>query len=774
MKKILFITASKISLVSLVFLLATGLMAQEQLTSPEVPSKKVKVVDVKQNKTVSTQSILSKIRTAPGEIFSREVLNEDIKRLYAMGYFTDVSADVQGFEDGLKVVFIITEKPIIKQILFDGNRYIGDKKLDGIVKSKVGEFLDNRQLKDDLAEIYRLYEKNGFHLASVNFDTAIDKNTNKAQVTFLINEGVKSKVKRILISGNKSFKAGKLLKLMKTKRASLFSSGFFKKEVFDEDIETLKVFYEDNGFMDVKVKFFLDYTRNNRFITINIMIEEGNKYLVGDIAVRGNKVFSKEAITPKLKMKTSSIFSHNALKREEQIIQDLYFEKGYIFADVKTDTLLNEKTGRINVTYNIIENEVCYVDKIIIKGNTKTKDVVIRRELRIFPGDRFDGVKLRRSKEKLYNLGFFEEIAYDIEEGSSPTKRNLVVTVKEAKTGEFSFGGGYSSIDRLIGFIEIVQNNFDIFNFPNFTGAGQVLKVRAEFGKTRKDYLLSFTEPWIFDRPISFGFDLYKRTNYRSGTSGFSYDEERTGGDIRLGKAFGEFNRANLTYRLEEVKISDVPSNASSDFRDEEGTNNISSLACEVSRDTRDSTFNPTKGYSTYFSTEVAGGPFGADKDFIKYLTGGSLYMTHFERFVLELSLRAGIVDTFSDSIRVPVYERFFAGGGTTVRGYKERKVGPKDVSGEPIGGKASIIANAEYTFPLFEQVKGAVFYDVGNVWSKVSDIGSGGYKSGAGIGARIKTPLGPIKLDYGVPLEKLAGEEKRKGRFYFSMSRGF
>lgn len=749
------------------------LIAQEESTQMQQELKKVKTVEVRQNKTVSTQTIISKIRTSPGEVFSREILNEDIKRLYSLGYFTDVSVDVQEYKDGLKVIFIITEKSIIKQVLFSGNRSIRDKKLQEIVKSKVGEFLDNRQLKDDVTEIYRLYEKKGFHLANIDSDISIDTSTNKATVTFKIDEGVKSKVKTITITGNKSFRTGKLLKLIKTKRAGLFSAGFFKKDVVDEDIERLKIFYEDNGFINVKITPHTEYTKDNRFINISIEIEEGNKYQVGDIRIKGNKVFSVEEIFSKLKMKTGSIFSRNALKKDEQNVHDLYFEKGYIFADARADTLLNEKTENIDISYNIIEGEVCYVDKIIIKGNTKTKDVVIRRELRIFPGDQFDGVKLRRSKEKLYNLGFFEEISYDIEEGSSPTKKNLVVTVKETKTGEFSFGGGYSSIDRLVGFIEIAQNNFDIMNFPNFTGAGQSLKVRAELGRTRKDYLISFTEPWIFDRPILFGFDLYRTTHYRSGTSGFSYDEQRTGGDMRLGKAFGEFNRGDLTYRLEEVKISDVPTNASADFKAEEGTNTVSSLMCQVSRDTRDSVFNPTRGYTGYFSTEIAGGPFGADKDFIKNLAGVSVYFTHFEDFVLELKLRGGTVDTFSDAPKVPIYERFFAGGANTIRGYKERKIGPKDISGEPIGGESMIIANVEYTFPLFEYIKGAAFYDVGNVWEKLSDIGSGDYKSGTGLGVRIKTPIGPVRLDYGFPLDEPPGE-KKKGRFYFSMSRGF
>ncbi|MFH0838912.1 MAG: outer membrane protein assembly factor BamA [Candidatus Omnitrophota bacterium] len=773
MKKLFLMVTYAMVLCVSCFLFCPFVCAEDQTGNPQESAKEVKLIEVKQNKSVSTPTIIAKIRTAPGEIFSKEVLNEDIKRLYATGYFTDVSVDVQGYEDGVKVIFIITEKPIIRQILFEGNRSIQAKRLQDIVKSKEGEFLDNRQLKDDVSEIYKLYEKKGFHLAQVNYSTTVDANTNKVQVIFTVDEGIKSKVRNIFLTGNASFKTKKLLKLMKTRKAALFSSGYFKEEVFDEDIERLKIFYEDNGFIEAKVGSSLEYTSGNRFINIHIEVSEGKKYFVGETQISGNKIFDVTDIKSKLKMKKNSVFSQSALKKDEQNIQDLYFEQGYIFADVRSATVVNESTGSIDVTYNIAEGELCYVDKIIVKGNTKTKDVVIRRELRIFPGDKFDGVKLRRSKEKLYNLGYFEEIGYDIEEGSAPTKKNLVVTVKETKTGEFSFGGGYSSIDRLVGFIEIAQNNFDIMSFPNFTGAGQVLRIRAELGKSRRDYLVSFTEPWIFGRPVSFGFDLYRRTQYRSGTSGFSYDEQRTGGDVRLGRSFGEFNRGELTYRLEEVKISDVPADASEDFTAEEGANVLSSLNFLFSRDTSDNIFNPTRGYNAYISTEVTGGPFGGDKDFISHNAGGSVYFTHFKNFVLELKLRAGIVDVFSNAERVPIYERFFAGGANTIRGYKERKVGPKDISGEPIGGKSLLIGNAEYTFPLFEYLKGAVFYDVGNVWSKISDIGSGGYKAGAGLGVRVKTPLGPIKVDFGYPLSKTSGE-KKQGRFYFNMTRGF
>ena len=435
-------------------------------------------------------------------------------------------------------------------------------------------------------------------------------------------------------------------------------------------------------------------------------------------------------------------------------------------------------TDRIDITYTLAEGEVAYVNKINIRGNTKTKDVVIRRELRIKPGERYDGAKLRRSKERLYNLGYFEDITFDTEETAEPDKRNMVVDVKETKTGEFSFGGGFSSIDKLIGFVEIEQKNFDMLNFPTFTGDGQDIRLRGEFGSTRKNYLLSWTEPWIFDKPLSFGFDLYASEHNKSGSTGYAYDETRQGGDIRFGKEFNESFRGDFTYKIENVDISNLDSNVSQALKDEEGGNTIASAMTQLTNDTTDNKFNPTKGSILVGSIEVAGGPFGGDKDFAKFFNSISHYST-IGSFLLELKLRDGVVTTYGgNNGAVPVYERFFAGGTYTVRGFKERDIGPKDQSGDPIGGGTLAIANAELTAPIMENLKGAFFVDAGNVWHVPDSkprggISSGGIRMGVGVGVRIKTPIGPVKLDYGFPVNP-ADDQSKTGRIHFSMSRGF
>jgi len=449
-------------------------------------------------------------------------------------------------------------------------------------------------------------------------------------------------------------------------------------------------------------------------------------------------------------------------------------------------TILNQSTGKIDVTYRIVENELTYVNQIHVKGNVKTKDIVLRREMRLYPGDQFDGDKLKRSRERLNNLGLFESVDFTFEDTGINDRKDVVIDVKEAKTGEFSFGAGFSSVDEFIGFVQVSQNNFDIANWPTFVGDGQRLVLRAEIGSIRQDYEVSFTEPWIFDYPLLFGFDLYQRSGERSESSGVSYDITRQGGDIRLGKELTEHLRADAVYRLEDVDISDVDAGASPDLLKEEGTSQISSLQFMLTHDTRNNIFNPTSGVVLKGSAEGAGGVLQGDKDFVRYIASSEYYHTLFrDDIVLSLTLKGGLANNYDETDEVPIYERFFAGGGGSIRGYKERRVGPRDRNVTPIGGEQMLLGSVEINFPIFTGVvKGAVFYDIGNVWRgskdeklKFENLKLGKepeyLKSGAGLGVRIKTPIGPVKLDYGYPLND-NHEDPKRGHFYFSMSRGF
>jgi len=736
----------------------------------------VNAVRTKNNKVISTETILSKIKVRPGDKFNQEALNDDLKRLYATEYFTDVSVDVEDFEGGLAVTFVVEEKSVIDDILFEGNTIFRSQKLKSSMKSKPNDMLNMAVLAQDIAEIKDMYSKKGYPAVDVKYDIDVDKNLNKAKINIKIDEKQRVKVAKVEVTGNKAIPTGNIKKILATKPAWLFNPGIFKEETIQDDMDRIKSLYDDEGFLDVDTKPKTDYSEGGNTLNVTFEITEGKRYMVGDIVVNGDVLLPEKDVRSKIKMRPGKPFSTKALRMDVAEVKQFYYHQGYMNAVVDVERNLNAATGNIDIKYTIDAKKPVYVGKIDIKGNNKTKDVVIRRELRLYPGERFDGEKIRRSKERLYNLGLFEDINFDTEPTENPDVQNLIVNVKETKTGEFSFGGGYSSIDQLIGFASITQRNFDILNFPSFTGAGQNLTIKAEVGMVRNDYNVSWTEPWVFGKPYLFGTDLYRTSHLQDTTVGWPYEEVRTGGDLRLGKEFTDTFRGDLTYRLENIKIGNMIDNASQDMQDEVGSNVISSVTLELTQDTRDNIYNPVRGYILNGSIENAGGICLGDKNFLKGTATAAYYHTFFEKIVLELKVRGGLANAYGSSDEVPIYERFFAGGANTIRGYKERRVGPRDPgSDEPIGGEAIGVGNAEITFPVYEKVlKGAVFYDVGNVWRRAEDwLVGGDYKHGIGLGIRVKTPLGPVKVDYGYPLVRQEGDS-RTGEFYFSMSHGF
>jgi len=420
------------------------------------PAKNVTAIEVKGNKSISTNVIVSKMKTRIGSPYQENIISDDLKRLYLLGFFSDVKIDTEDYKDGLKVILNVVERPIIDKISFTGiNRItMKEEKLKQQLKSLQGQYLDYPSLTEDVRTLKKMYEKIGYSQADVTYKVDLNTETNKAKINFNVVEGQKVRIKDIIIQGNTSFPSGRILKLLKTKRAWFFNAGVLKDEVLVEDMERVKSFYQREGFTDVAVSYEVNPDAKKAYLLyITIKITEGKKYLVGSVLVQGYKDITEKAILSRLsECVPGKVFSADAMKKDVISIQGLYFDRGYISAQVQESTIVNPDTGRVDITYSIIENQIVYVDKIKVRGNIKTKDVVIRREMRLHPGDKFDGEKLRRSKERLTNLGFFEEVSYDTEDTQVPDKKNLVVDVKESKTGAFSFGGGYSTVDQFCWF----------------------------------------------------------------------------------------------------------------------------------------------------------------------------------------------------------------------------------------------------------------------------------------------------------------------------------
>jgi len=728
------------------------------------------------NKLISDSTVISNIKIRARQSYNENIINDDVKTLFSLGYFENIEVNKISAEDGVEVIFAIKEKPVLKSISVDKARAVNKRKVLEALESmelKEGSFFDEFRVKKALDKVRDIYKQKGFSKTEISYAVDLDREANEAALTVLIKEQGVARIGKILFKGNSSFSDKKLRKIIKTRERGWIRRNVFKEEVLNDDLSRLTDFYISNGFSEAKIEGNWDFVKDMAYITFTI--EEGERYNIGKIELSGNEEVLLAELEPLIDLNENDIFIKQKTEMQALALQSFYFDKGYIFAQVRPLSVLNPETGLVDITFQIKENEINYVEMIKVRGNQRTKDKVVRREMRIYPGDKFEGEKIKRSRQRLENLGFFEEVRFDTEPGTKPNWQDLVVDVTEAKTGYLSFGGGYSSIDEFIGFIELRQRNFDYQNWQTFTGAGQDLSVYSSFGSMSESYELNFTNPYVFDSPYSFGFDAYKRQHEREEDVGYGYNIDTRGGSLRLAREFNDMFKLGVAYRFERVKISDIVEDATQELKDEEGENDLSTLEFNASWDSRDNVFNPTTGQFFTQTLQYTGGAMGGDKNFIKLLSRYSVFFPVINKSVLELRLRAGWSDPFSNTQKVPIYERFFAGGANTIRGYHERKIGPIDtVTEDPIGGEAMFIGNIEYTYPLTDFLKVASFFDSGDVWKEKEDFFSGGLMSSVGIGLRVKTPLGPINLDYGWPLDLEPGEDGKEGRFHFSISRGF
>lgn len=742
--------------------------------------QRVVSVQVRGARTIASETILAKVQTKPGAPYQERVVSEDIRRIFGLGYFTDVQSAVQERPAGLEVTFVVVEKPTIDRIEVKGNRILRTQKLLEVFGVARGELYDPRAVKEGTDKVKAEYARKGFAQAEVLSQVSMDAARNAATLHLLVDEGPRLKISRILIEGNAAFPDRRILRVLKTKRRTWWlMRGVYNEPVAQEDVERVTAFYRKNGYQDVEVQQRVYQDPSGHGLIIHFQVAEGLQHRVGQVAVEGNVLFPEHEIRQLLTLKPGSIYSREGLQEDLRLTKEYYGDRGYINAAVTPDTKLDDVSKRVDLTYHIMENELVYLNRIDIQGNLRTKDTVVRRELRIDPGQPFDGKKIRKSVDRLYNLGYFEEVNVDTAPTNDPKREDLIVKVKESKTGSFSFGGGFSSIDRLVGLVELEQRNFDWKNFPTFTGAGQDLSLRVQVGTVRRFFDLSFTEPWIFGHPLSFGIDLYNRTRLRSQNLGFAFEEQRRGVGFRLGKEFLDMVHLGLDYQLFRTEISDVVDEATADLKTEQGRSITSVGGLSASLDKRDNRFDPTSGFFLFSSADLAGGIFGGDNEFWRVEGGASHYLPHLGRFVFESRVRAGIVNEYSDTPEVPIFERYFGGGASTIRGFEERRVGPRDpATNDPIGGEAILVGTLEEVATILQDERGrsilktSVFYDVGNVSRRIGDI-TNSFKSGAGVGFRVNTPIGPMRFDLGIPVSGLDGEA-RKVRFHFNISRSF
>lgn len=733
-----------------------------------VIEKTVASVEVRGNRIVSTNTVLSKIQTKQGLALKQQTVNEDIKRLYATGFFEDVRLEVEELPEGYKLIVEVDEKPIIKQITIEGATSFKEDKLRKTLGVIEGQILDRKAVKKGEEDIRKLYADKGFRFVDLQATVNVDPATKEAVITIKVFEGKKFKITKISFEGVKAFKPKQLQKLMKTKVRVWFLFGTFKAGDFEKDLEKISFFYQKEGYLDVKVLPEFEYNKDQNTIKILIRVEEGQHYLTGEVKFKGNTIFPESELWQQLEMLPGLTYSQYYVSQDMEKIRQFYASEGYIEARVVPDVKLNRDSGKVDITYEIQEGDLYFVEKVQIRGNTKTRDKVIRRELRIRPGERFDGKKIEKSKERLQNLNYFEEITYDTEPTDAGSNRkDLIFRVKEKRTGELSFGGGVSSVDTFMGFAEISQRNFDILNWPRFTGGGQSLSIRGQIGTIHQEYDVSFVEPYLFNKPISWGTNIFATSQDNKNTL---FGERRMGASTTLSRLFKDVLRVGGGYTIERVELRDIASPAPVSVTEFKGPDWLSRLRAFTTFDNRDNVFSPTKGRVINLGGEMV----VQGQEFYIMRAGYTEYLTFFKKHQIEFQTRLATAQSFGSTSTTPAYDRFFAGGLGTVRGFNYRRVGPQE-NGEAVGGQTMTIVNLDYTFPLpfLDAFRGVAFVDVGNVSKDSYNIDFGKFAVSVGPGIKVKTPIGPLAFYYGLPIANRDTKD-RNGRFEFSLSRSF
>ena len=739
---------------------AASMAAEMAAALRERPAQRTGTIDrvaVSGNRRVDTEAIAKKISSKEGGPFSSDTVKEDIRAIYATGYFDDVSASLGETASGRVLTFTVKELPFIRRIEFRGNSNIKEDRLSDAVTLKTNRVLDRVVMAENAEKIKALYEDEGYYLAKVN--PAIESDGTDATVVFKIEEGPEVKVKRITIIGNKAFSGDDLKDLMNTEEVGFFTaltkSGKFNEYIYQNDLAIIMGHYFDNGYINADV---LDSRvllgEDKRWFYITIALAEGERHMIGklDVSGDGDLLASKEELLEKLNLEGGEVFSRMKLAQGVEAIRDFYGDKGYAYAEVKPVTKVNpDKT--IDITIDVKKYDLVYIEKVDINGNVRTRDKVIRREVELGEGDLYSSSELKRSRGNLKRLGYFEDVQITETRGSSSDRINLGVGVRERPTGSISLGLGYSSVDKVIGTASVSQSNF--------MGTGLKLDLSGTVSATSSRYVLGITEPWLFDRPISAGFDLYNTEREYP-----DFNLRKQGFDLRLGFPLTKrYTRAYITYKLEEVDITDVEAGASTLIKDQEGTSTESSVRLQVRRDTRNDAFFPSEGSVINLTTEFAGGPLGGTSYFIKYEADAVKFFPMPWNTVFSIHGAAGYVHGY-DGKFPPIYERYFLGGINSVRGFETRSISPKDpATGDLIGGSSMVVVNAEYIFPLFpeQNIRGLVFFDAGNSYRGRDEVEAFRFKTSLGGGIRWFSPLGPIRIEVGFnldPKEEESGSE--------------
>lgn len=779
---------SNLQLFGAVLLLAQPVFAAQAIEEEVDPNGPWMVCEVAVEglRNISKRTVTKAGSAKKGALYERYSVSEDINDISALGNFDKVEVDISRIKGTKKdkqffqpypchrLTYIVTEKPIFDRLTYQGRKHLGKGAITQAMTLKLKDPFNQAKLDADLARIQAKYAEKGYVNAQIKYELTRVEKENTVEVKLIIDEGPRTRVEAVNITGLHEIPLKKLLA-----KASNKPGKVYKPQNLQRDYIKMMLYGRNQGyaqFMMTEPK--LDYNADKSLVSVSYDVTEGPKVDFGTTAFEGSTVFSDAELKEKIYYRTGKLYNQKDFEDTVSAIQEAYADKGYLQARVQPR--YDVQNGLLNISFDISEGGIFYIDNVDVSGYGKTKKYVFTRELSIHPGDLYDAAKIRRSQTKIMNLGFINDVQVDLQPTADPQKVDLGFNVVEGRPGMFQAGLAMSSMDGLYGEVSV--------NHLNFLNRAQRLSLRTMFGKEILDYTVSWYTPWIYEKPTSLGVDAFNTRRYRSFvTENQAYTEKRIGGRVKVGPRFNDdIYQLSFGYSFENVDIYDIdpnymytPGKKPGEYI-EKGKTNISTFSADAAIDTRDNMWDPTRGWRNSLGVALAGGPIDGDLD-LWYFNARSIFNHTVLNvggnypIVFVLSNKFGSVQPYGRTKYVPPYEKFFLGGADTVRGYERAgEIGPV------YGGDMYYVMNAELRFPIAREgrrnmAQFAFFFDMGNSWDHFDDIdfslgpNEHQFKAGVGVGLRFTTPALPIRIDWGYGLNHAKGQDK--SHFYFNMS---
>ncbi len=732
----------------------------------------VEKIRIKGNLRIGEDLILSHISTKPGDILDYKKLDQDLRSIYKMGYFENIEIKIDKGTKGAIVTFEVKENPSVKEVVFKGNKEVKTEDLKKIVNIEEGKIVTSKDLDKALENIKAYYEQLGYSGTKVVI-TSEKVSSAQIRLIFNIKEGKKKYIKRIEFVGNKAFSDKELKSLLSISEKSIFSPvkkiakylrtivnpepiaepGVYNVAFLYRDLGKIETFYKNHGYIDVKIGDPIIKEEPDGVI-IKIPIDEGPQYKVGEIKIEQD-LFPEDKLYNKIRTSSGKVFSLKTLLEDKNILNHLFADYGYAYVKIDTDIQKDVEHKLVNVTFKIDKGPVVYINRIEIEGNTKTRDKVIRRQIRLAEGWPYSASRLEDSEIRLRRLGFFKDLKIEKEKGAKENELNLKVKVKEMLTGTFGIGGGYSSYDKFIIMFDITERNF--------LGKGQRVNLSGRLGTRSSRYSINFYDPYFRDTRYSLGWSLY---NFELEYDDFTKDTK--GGSIRIGYDFTSLLSGYIGFRYDDTKLKDLSDNVAEIILKSKDINITTAFQSGIAYDSRNRYFMPTKGWYHRLDLEYAGKVLGGESNYLKIEGEHSVYMPIYKKLIGHIRLGYGYL-TEGGAHKIPVFERFYLGGINSVRGYQYGDISPKDpVTDDKIGGTRKFFVQTEAIFPLIGSINlnGVIFFDMGNVWDKKTGFKSADLRKSIGIGLRWLSPFGPLRIEWGYNIDKKPGDDSSNFNF--------